>query len=345
MPLHEILAHDIRSLRRGEPGHVRHPESLRAIRLADKAARGALPVLIAAEPGSGATALARAIHMTGPRKGRPFVILRCDGAPGGAEACDAALEKGLREARGGTLCVEDAERLPAAAQARLRDALGVREQTRRVPRSDARIVATTGAALDEEVRRGRFREDLYYRLQIQPIVLRPLRAEPGLAADWARVFMRLFAREEGRPVAELTPEALDLLRRYDWPGNLRQLENAVFRAVALAEGPALTPAEFPQIAARAGGGPLPLSPRPGRTFASPPPDAAPPRQDLRDPGTLSLVGEGGELRTLAELEAEAIRFALTHYSGRMSAISRRLGIGRSTLYRKLKELGLDHEAA
>ena len=128
-----------------------------------------------------------------------------------------------------------------------------------------------------------------------------------------------------------------LLKAYDWPGNLRQLENALFRAVSLAETDLLTAAEFPQVAARLG----------TRRIAIPPlPEAAPrareaERRDNPDPHAISLVDEEGEMRRLDELEASIIRFALAHYRGRMSAVSRRLGIGRSTLYRKLKDLGLE----
>ncbi|AWM88340.1 sigma-54 dependent transcriptional regulator [Microvirga sp. 17 mud 1-3] len=345
MPLREILADDIRALRQGAAGHVAHPEGLRVIRLADRAARGTFPVLIEAEPGSGAIALARAIHGAGERKSRPFAILRAED-PAGSDAVEAALTERLREAQGGTLCVESVEHLPPGAQVRLLEVLSPQEGTRRAIRPDARIVATAGFTLNEAVRRGRFREDLYYRLQIQPIALRPLRAEPGLAGDWARAFMRLFAREEGKSLAALAPDALDLLARYDWPGNLRQLENAVFRAVALAEGVTLTAAEFPQIAARTEGRriEIPLLRETGDPLPPALPLAGSP-PGLRDPGTLSLMSDGGEMRTLAELEAEVIRFALSHYGGRMSAISRRLGIGRSTLYRKMKELGLGDEAA
>lgn len=343
MPLRQIFADDIRALRQGMAGHVTHPEGLRTIRLADRAARGAFPVLIEAEPGSGATALARAIHGTGERKTRPFVVLRAE-APAGSDPVEATLSDRLREAQGGTLCVENVEHLPPDAQARLLEALSPQEGPRRAMRPDARIIATAGFALIEAVRRGLFREDLYYRLQIQPVALRPLRAEPGLAGEWARAFMRIFAREEGKSLAGLASDALDLLARYDWPGNLRQLENAVFRAVALAEGETLTAAEFPQIAARTGGQRIEIPPFRESETASPPPPL-PFLSGLRDPGTLSLMGDGGEMRTLAELEAEVIRFALSHYGGQMSAISRRLGIGRSTLYRKLKELGLGDEAA
>ena len=126
-----------------------------------------------------------------------------------------------------------------------------------------------------------------------------------------------------------------MLGAYDWPGNVRQLENAVFRAVVLADGGELTVAEFPQIAARVEGfdvrvpaAPVPARPSPEREFI---------RVEVRDPNVLALLDENGNARHLDRLEAEAIKFALVHYRGQMSAVARKLGIGRSTLYRKLKQ--------
>jgi DNA-binding NtrC family response regulator len=139
-----------------------------------------------------------------------------------------------------------------------------------------------------------------------------------------------------------------LLARYDWPGSLRQLENAIYRAVILAEGPFLTSAEFPQVSSHLRGiridiPPVPVLRTSSSTRPAPPPASEP--VAIRDHHALSLINDAGEMVTLADLEARAIRFALAHYHGHMSAISRHLGIGRSTLYRKLKELGLDDEAA
>jgi DNA-binding NtrC family response regulator len=113
--------------------------------------------------------------------------------------------------------------------------------------------------------------------------------------------------------------------------------------VILAEGPWLTPAEFPQVAAHVQGFRIEIPPVPPTGPLAPVQAVAP--AGMRDPHSLPLVSENGEMRTLAELEAQAIQFALAHYQGHLSAISRRLGIGRSTLYRKLKELGLDNAAA
>ena len=157
--------------------------------------------------------------------------------------------------------------------------------------------------------------------------------------------MARFAAEESKRIRTITPEALRLLGAFHWPGNIRQLENAVFRAVVLTEGDAIDVAEFPQIAAHVDGYDVRVPPAPA--FA--PPIAAPRerefvRVEIRDPNVLPLLTQTGEMRKLDELEAETIRFALTHYRGQMSEIARRLGIGRSTLYRKMKEYGFDEGA-
>jgi DNA-binding NtrC family response regulator len=133
-----------------------------------------------------------------------------------------------------------------------------------------------------------------------------------------------------------------LLGSYDWPGNLWQLENAVFRAVVLATGDELTVAEFPQIAARVGGFDVRVPAVPAAPNHAPR-DKEFVRVEVRDPNVLPLLNARGDTRPLEQLEAEAIKFALDHYRWQMSAVARKLGIGRSTLYRKLKEYGLESQ--
>ncbi|MEX2319517.1 MAG: helix-turn-helix domain-containing protein, partial [Bauldia sp.] len=135
---------------------------------------------------------------------------------------------------------------------------------------------------------------------------------------------------------------LQLLSRYDWPGNIRQLENAVFRAVVLADAPMLTPDEFPQIAAQLEGStpisePAPAEPLPAEPLEL---DFGLPLRPPEAVDNLGALGPDGEIRSLADIEAAVIRMALDRYAGRMTLVARRLGIGRSTLYRKLKELGI-----
>ncbi|HZH53688.1 MAG TPA: sigma 54-interacting transcriptional regulator [Microvirga sp.] len=343
MLLAQILTDDIRALRRGAPGPASGSERERIARFADRAARSGAPVLIEGEPGSGGHALARAIHDCSERRARPFVRLNAGDADPGPDG----ILRHLQEANGGTLFIRDVDRLTLEEQTRLFNTVGHADAAprgaQRVGRSDVRIVASAGFELAARVRETRFREDLYYRLQILPISLPPLRARREAIADWAGVFLSRLAADEGKRIRTLSSDAAALLAGYDWPGNLRQLENAVFRAVLLAEGPLLTPAEFPQIAAHVQGFRIEIPPLPQAAAPVHPHGAIPPER--HDPHALRLVNDSGEMRTLAELEEQAIRFALVHYGGRLSAISRRLGIGRSTLYRKLKELGLDDAAA
>ncbi|WP_134496060.1 sigma-54-dependent transcriptional regulator [Microvirga pakistanensis] len=344
MLLSRFFADDIRAFRQGTAGLAAGSERERTARLADRAARSTLPLLIEAEAGSGAKALAQAIHASGERKARSFVVMRADEALSSGETQDTALLRHLRAAHGGTLFIDGVEHLTNKAQDRLMDILLPSEAGVRAGRRfDVRFVASAGFDLPYRVREGRFNSDLYYRLQAMPLSLRPLRARREAIAEWAVFFAERFAAEEGKRIRGVSADALALLARYDWPGNLRQLENAVYRAVVLADGASLTPREFPQIAAHVEGFRIDIPPVPAARALAPVHQPAP--APVHDPHALPLIRESGEMLTLAELEERAIRFALVHYQGHMSAISRHLGIGRSTLYRKLKELGLNDAAA
>jgi DNA-binding NtrC family response regulator len=325
MPLTQLLLEEIRSVRLDAEGSGLSAERFRRARLAARAARSGVAVLIESEPGAEAAALARAIHLASDRRDRPLRRYPDDPPPGG------------------TLLVENAQSLDPAAQGELLRILQAEPGPaigRRAARPAARIIATASGLLADQVRLGSFREDLYYRLQVLPISIPPLRARRSEIPLLAELFLRAFAREEAKPIRSLTPEAVRLLQSYDWPGNTRQLENAVFRAVALAEGNEIGPAELPQIAARVDGRPIVIPPAPVPITL--PPVHEPRDIAWRDPHALSLLDSFGDVRPLAELEGEIIRFAIEHYRGHMSAVSRRLGIGRSTLYRKLKELGLEN---
>jgi DNA-binding NtrC family response regulator len=223
---------------------------------------------------------------------------------------------------------------------------------RKAVKVDVRIVSATNRDLIADVKKGRFREDLFYRLHVFPITVPPLRERPADIPALARHFLALFAAEEGKPIRAITPDAAGLLTAYHWPGNIRQLENAVFRAVVLAEGDSLGINEFPQISAQLSGDgrasdteamdSLPLD-QPAETLvtAVPVPERLVlPSPPAIPPDALSLLDRTGDVRPLEEVEAELIRYAVTHYRGQMSEVARKLQIGRSTLYRKLEALGL-----
>jgi DNA-binding NtrC family response regulator len=178
-----------------------------------------------------------------------------------------------------------------------------------------------------------------------PITVPALRNRREDVADLARMFLARFAAEEGKHVRSMSAELVAMLTRYDWPGNVRQLENAVFRAVVLSDGAELTVTEFPQIAAHLEGFDVRIPPV---NTARPQPleeqakDIV--RVEIRDPHVVRMIDDNGEMKPLEAIESETIRFAIDYYRGQMSRVARKLSIGRSTLYRKLKEMGIDPEA-
>ncbi len=367
----DSLEDEIRRMRRRASGTLsfrdltsKSPDMGRVIRLAERAAKSTIPVLIEGESGVGKEVLARAIQGSSDRKGKPFVTVNCGAIPEtlvestlfGHEkgAFTGATERHMGkfvEASGGTLFLDEIGELPLDAQVKLLRAIQEGEVDpvggRKSVRVDIRLISATNKSLLDLVKQGKFREDLYYRLNVFPMTLPSLRARREDIPDLARSFLARFAAEEGKRVRGFSAEAMALLNRYDWPGNVRQLENAVFRAVVLADGDDLTLAEFPQIANQVEGFDVRIPPAP--VFAETGTGQAPLREivrvEVRDPHSISLVDDGGDVRTLEGVEADMIRFALQHYRGHMSEVSRRLGIGRSTLYRKLKDLGLADEDA
>ena len=183
----------------------------------------------------------------------------------------------------------------------------------------------------------------------------PLRERREDVAELVQHFIVRFAAEEGRKIRTIDPHALAMLQAYGWPGNVRQLENAVFRAIVLCEADRLTVDDFPQIAALVDGyeARVPPAPVPAPKPALPSGHAAiiggevtnvaMARGEVSDGLALGIpaVTDGGHIRRLEEVEADMIRLALNRYRGQMSEVARKLGIGRSTLYRKMRDLGLE----
>src|SRR6201747_3122954 len=249
------------------------------LKTAQKAAASTIPVLIEGESGVGKELFARAIHGTGERKSKPFVAVNCGAIPDNlVESILFGHEKGsftgaterhvgkFVEASGGTLFLDEVSELPLAAQVKLLRALQEGEVdpvgAKRSVRVDIRLISATNRSLLDLVKQGRFREDLYCRPNVFRMTLPPLRARREDIPDLVRSFCARFAAEEGKRVRAITSEAMALLTRYDWPGNVRQLENAMFRAVVLADGDELTVAEFPQIAFQVDGFDILIPPAP-----------------------------------------------------------------------------------
>src|SRR5258708_6721602 len=238
------------------------------LRTAEKATASLIPVLIEGESGVGKELIARAIHGSGERRAKPFVAVNCGAIPEnlvestlfGHEkgAFTGATEKHLGkfvEASGGTLFPDEVGGLPPAAQVKLWRAIQEGKVDpaggRKPVKVDVRIISATNRNLIADARSGRFREDLFYRLHVFPVTVPPLRERPEDVADLVRHFLIRFAAEEGKRIRAVTGEALSLLNAHPWPGNVRQLENAVFRAVVLADGDEVGANEFPQLALHA----------------------------------------------------------------------------------------------
>src|SRR5476651_1188651 len=330
------------------------------LRTAQKAAGSTIPVLIEGESGVGKELFARAIHGSGERKSKPFVAVNCGAIPDNlVESILFGHEKGaftgaterhtgkFVEASGGTLFLDEVSELPLAAQVKLLRALqeGAVEAVggRKPVKVDVRIISATNRKLLDRVKGGQFREDLFYRLHVLPLTI------PHLL----RHFLARFCAEENRAITGISGEAMAHLAQLEWPGNIRQLENAVYRAVVMSDSDQLGLADFPLAAAQSPptsdphgehGEPLIVS----SAFHSTAPAMVSgneiPIVPLPSAGTLAMLTSSGEMRPLEEMESEIIRFAISHYRGQMSEVARRLKIGRSTLYRKLDEAAADDSA-
>ena len=341
----------------------------RVVTLGRRAAKSGIPVLIEGESGVGKELIARAIQGESARAGKPFVAVNCGAMP--EELVESTLfgdgqghAGKVVEADRGTLFLDDIGELPLSAQGQaVAGAAGwseveaARRQGRR-SRSIFRLISATNQNLINLVQEGRFREDLYYRLNVFPIWVPPLRDRLEDVPELVRHFIARFAAEEGKRVDGIDAAALAMLKSYSWPGNIRQLENAVFRAVVLADQPMLTISEFPQIAAHVEGYSVTVPPAPAPKAAAPriagpvmlgrsasaPATIHVPSASGRDAVGIPALSEGGDIRSLEDVEADMIRLAFGRYRGRMTEIAKRLGIGRSTLYRKMREIGLEARA-
>src|SRR6059058_2371112 len=247
---------------------ITRSETMAAVlRTAQKAATSSIPVLIEGESGVGKELFARAIHGSSERKAKPFVAVNCGAIPDNlVESILFGHEKGaftgaterhvgkFVEASGGTLFLDEVSELPLPAQVKLLRALqeGAVEAVggRKPVKVDVRIISATNRKLLERVKSGHFREDLFYRLHVLPLTIPPLRMRREDIPHLLRHFLARFCAEENRPITGISGEAMAFLSRLEWPGNIRQLENAVYRAVVMSDHDQLALADFPQAAAQ-----------------------------------------------------------------------------------------------
>ncbi|MGH9738162.1 MAG: sigma-54 interaction domain-containing protein [Candidatus Acidiferrales bacterium] len=299
------------------------PASLRVLEIAEKLADATTTVLITGESGCGKDQLARWIHEYGSRRDAPFLKIDCASLP--AELVESELfghERGaftgaverkqgrLEMARGGTIVLDEVAALGQGLQAKLLRVLEERTFERlggtETQRMDSRLMALTNTDLNQAVAAGRFREDLFFRLNVLALAVPPLRERRGDVAPLAAHFVARLGPVHGRADASLRPDALQLLESYAWPGNVRELKNAIERALVFAKSPQLESPDFPDI--------------------------------LRAAGQPSAAT--GALRSLEDIEREAIKATLDATRYKIGQAAEVLGISRKTLLEKRKKYGL-----
>lgn len=375
----EALAGEIKRIKKKVEGTLTFSDLVlrgdamqRVIALGKRAAASNIPVLIEGESGVGKELIARAIQGESDRAGRPFITVNCGAIPENLiESILFGHEKGsftgavdkrigkFQEADGGTLFLDEVGELPLDAQVKLLRALQEGEidpvGAKRPIKVNFRLISATNRDMIQLVKDGKFREDLYYRLNVFPVNVPPLRDRMDDVPELANHFAARFAAEEGKRITGLGEDTMRMLQSYAWPGNVRQLENAVFRAVVLADQNVLSISDFPQIAAHVEGFNAVVPDAPAKVEKAPAytgpallgaEKTVPSTVELRGSGSSSTLGipamaEDGEIRSLEDMEADMIRLALGRYRGHMTEVAKRLNIGRSTLYRKMQEYGLE----
>jgi two-component system response regulator HydG len=297
----------------------------RVFRLLEEVAPSEATVLIQGESGTGKELIARAIHQKSARRQRPFVVINCAAYPQtlleselfgherGAFTGAVRQKPGRFElADGGTIFLDEVGEIPLQAQVKLLRVLQDQKFERlggeKTLSVNVRVLAATNKDLLAEVRAGRFRDDLYYRLNVIPIQLPPLRERPGDVPLLVRYFLRRFAGQQGKPVEDVGPEALRLLLEYPWPGNVRELENTMEHAVVLCRGRQITPADLPAV--------------------------------LRQPAPAPASNT-----TIQEQERRLLEETLASCAWNKKLAAQRLGISRSALYQKLKRHGIEEPTA
>lgn len=307
------------------------PLMLEVYKLVARVSSGKSTVLVEGESGTGKELIARAIHANSPRREYPFVPVNCAALPDtlleselfghekGAFTGAVGVKRGLFEsAHDGTIFLDEIGDVGAALQVKLLRVLQEQE-VRRVGGTastnvDVRIIAATNRDLSQLVKEGKFREDLFYRLNVVRIVMPPLRERQEDIPMLAHHFLQKFSSENGQMIRGFIPDTMALLRRYHWPGNVRELENVIERAVSLTHGPLILPDDLPN----------PVRQTPSNSLAP-----------------AALPGQDGDLISLDELEKQYLVRVLKECSHNKLRAAKILGIDRRTLYRMAERFGLD----
>lgn len=314
-----------------------------ALAKAAKAARGHCHVLIEGESGTGKEMLMRAMHAASPRAKDGLRIINVASIPPNSvesvlfghepNAFPGAFDRqvgAMQHCDGGTLVLDEIDRLPGPVQSRLAEALdtGIVRPVGAAHgfRVDVRLLTASNFPLKTLVSADQFDKALAEKLAGTLIALPPLRERTGDITALTRHFLARIGEQPGLKHLSVSDSALSLLSAFDWPGNVRQLQSVLFRAAVYCESDSLTADSFPQLSELLG------EQKESTT------------SHLHEGVGVMLYTEDGNLRPLEEIEADVIRLAIGHYRGRMTEVARRLGIGRSTLYRKLSDLGIDNVA-
>ncbi len=339
-----ILSREVTRLKSEKEGQLRfenligHDKGLEpVITIARKAAASDIPVLITGETGTGKEAFANAIHGESQRAGKPFVAINCGAIP--AQLVESTLfghEKGaftgatektigkFREAQGGTIFLDEVGELPLDAQVKLLRVLQQREvepvgASKPVP-VDVRIISATNRDLERDVKQGFFREDLFFRLNVLQIEIPPLRQRREDIITLANHFIERFAVSNAAMPKTLSNEAQRNLETFNWPGNVRQLENTINRAIVMSDSNILDYADFSTIL------------NAEQAQASQKKSTSTPKEIS---GSINLISANGEFKSMQDIESEAIKMALKYFEHNVTRSAKALGIAKSTFYKKI----------